>query len=201
VPGKGRWYVEGSAVGQFGMVDRTRTLYVPGVVRVANSSNNQWGLAAGGETGLNLWLGGDTYLQPYARAFFGLFNREGYTESGAGSANLTVGNQQAYAIQPTVGTRFMHGMRMSGSVLTPYVGGGFTASVPLGDWSTDATNSFSGLPGFTVFNDPETRYGGSLEAGLEWAFPSGLTAYASFNGMFMTDAQQYGGQIGLNIPF
>jgi uncharacterized protein with beta-barrel porin domain len=63
------------------------------------------------------------------------------------------------------------------------------------------TNSFSGLPGFTVFNDPETRYGGSLEAGLEWAFPSGLTAYASFNGMFMTDAQQYGGQIGLNIPF
>lgn len=201
VPGKGRWYVEGSAVGQFGMVDRSRTLYVPGVVRVANSSNNQWGLSAGGETGLNLWMGGDTYLQPYARAFFGMFNREGYTESGAGSADLTVGNQQAYAIQPAAGARFMHGMRMGGSVLTPYVGGGFTAMVPLGDWSTTATNSFSGLPGFTVTADPETRYGGSVEAGMEWAMPSGLTAYASFNGLFMTDEQQYGGQVGLNIPF
>lgn len=201
VPGKGRWYIEGSAVGQYGSVDRTRTLYVPGVVRWANSSNSQWGAALGGETGLSLWLGGDTYLQPYVRAFFGYYTRDGYNESGAGSADLTVGSQQAYAVAPTVGTRFMHGMRMGGSVLTPYVGGGFTANVPVGDWSTTATNAFSGLPGISVFNDPETRYGGSLEAGLEWAMPSGLTAYASFNGMFMTDAQQYGGQIGLNIPF
>lgn len=201
VPGKGRWYIEGSAVGQYGSVDRTRTLYVPGVVRWANSGNSQWGAALGGETGLSLWMGGDTYLQPYVRAFFGYYTREGYTETGAASANLTVGSQQAYSVAPTVGTRLMHGMRMGGSVLTPYVGGGFTASVPIGDWSTSATNDFSGLPGFSVFNDPETRYGGSLEAGLEWAMPSGLTAYASFNGMFMTDAQQYGGQIGLNIPF
>lgn len=201
VPDRGNWYLAGSATGAWASIDRTRTLYIPGAVRTADSSSTAWSVAMMGETGWNVWLGGDTYLDPYVRAAFGYFNQGSYTESGAGSLNLSVGDQQAYALQPSIGARFMHGIRSGGSVVTPYVGGAFTAIVPMGDWSVAATNSFTSLPLVQVYGDPETQYGGSVEAGVEWAMPSGFTVFAAFNGMFLSEGQVLGGSAGIVIPF
>jgi hypothetical protein len=200
-PGSGNWYLAGSAAGTWASIDRTRTLYVPGAVRTADSSSTAWAASLMGETGWNLWLGGDSYLDPYVRAGFGYFNQGSYTETGAGSMNLAVGDQQAYALQPSVGARFMHGIRSGSAVITPYVGGAFTAIVPVGDWDVTATNAFSTLPSMGVYGSPDTQYGGSMEAGLEWALPSGFTFFAAFNGMFLTDVQVYGGSAGIVIPF
>jgi uncharacterized protein YhjY with autotransporter beta-barrel domain len=200
-PGNGSWYVAGSAAGTWASIDRTRTLYVPGAVRTADSSSNAWVASLMGETGWNLWLGGDTYLDPYVRAGFAYFNQGSYAESGAGSMNLSVDDQQAYALQPSLGARFMHGIRSGGSVITPYVGGAFTAIVPVGDWDVTATNAFSSLPTTGVYGSPDTQYGGSMEAGVEWALPNGFTLFAAFNGMFLSDVQVYGGSAGIVIPF
>jgi uncharacterized protein YhjY with autotransporter beta-barrel domain len=200
-PGDGNWYLAGSGSGMWASVDRSRTLYVPGAVRTADSSSTAWTASLMGETGWNLWLGGDSYIDPYVRAAFGYFNQGSYTESGAGSMNLAVGDQQAYALQPSVGARFMHGIRSGGAVITPYVGGAFTAIVPIGDWDVTATNAFSSMPSMGVYGDPETQYGGSMEAGVEWALPSGFTFFAAFNGMFLSDVQVYGGSAGIVIPF
>jgi fibronectin-binding autotransporter adhesin len=200
-PGNGSWYVAGSAAGTWASIDRTRTLYVPGAVRTADSSSNAWVASLMGETGWNLWLGGDTYLDPYMRAGFAYFNQGSYAESGAGSMNLSVDDQQAYALQPSLGARFMHGIRSGGSVITPYVGGAFTAIVPVGDWDVTATNAFSSLPNTGVYGSPDTQYGGSMEAGVEWALPNGFTLFAAFNGMFLSDVQVYGGSAGIVIPF
>lgn len=201
VPNNGSWYLAGSATGAWASIDRTRTLYVPGAVRTAESSSTAWSASAMGETGWNVWLGGDTYIDPYVRAAVGYFNQGSYAESGAGSLNLSVGDQQAYSLQPSVGARFMHGIRSGGSVITPYVGGAFTAIVPMGDWTVAATNSFTSLPLIQVYGDPETQYGGSLEAGVEWAMPSGFTVFASFNGMFLSEGNVLGGSAGIVIPF
>lgn len=201
VPNNGDWYLAGSATGAWASIDRTRTLYVPGAVRTADSSSTAWSVAGMGETGWNVWLGGDTYVDPYVRAAFGYFNQGSYTETGAGSLSLSVGDQQAYALQPSVGARFMHGIRSGGSVITPYIGGAFTAVIPMGDWSVTATNSFTPLPLIQVYGDPETQYGGSVEAGVEWAMPSGFTVFAAFNGMFLSEGQVLGGSAGIVIPF
>lgn len=201
VPNNGNWYLAGSATGAWASIDRTRTLYVPGAVRTADSSSTAWSASMMGETGWNIWLGGDTYVDPYVRAGFGYFNQGSYAESGAGSLSLSVDDQQAYMLQPSVGARFMHGIRSGGSVITPYVGGAFTAIVPMGDWSVAATNSFTSLPLVQVYGDPETQYGGSVEAGVEWAMPSGFTVFAAFNGMFLSDGQVLGGSAGVVIPF
>jgi hypothetical protein len=95
----------------------------------------------------------------------------------------------------------MHGIRSGGSVITPYVGGAFTAIVPVGDWDVTATNAFSGLPSMGVYGSPDTQYGGSMEAGVEWALPNGFTFFAAFNGMFLSDVQVYGGSAGIVVPF
>jgi hypothetical protein len=202
VPNRDNWYLSGAVSGAVASVDRTRSLYIPGAVRTATASSNAWSLSATAETGINLRCGGDSYLSPYVRAAYAFLSQGSYNESGAGSMDLSVGEQQGSGLQPSVGVRYMDGIRSGRSVITPFVGGGFTAFVPLGDWSVTATNVFSGLPQINVYGSgPDTLWGGTVEAGVEWALPEGFTFYASFNAMFLSDAQVYGGQVGFVIPF
>jgi hypothetical protein len=202
VPNRDNWYLSGAVSGAVASVDRTRSLYIPGAVRTATASSNAWSLSASAETGINLRCGGDSYLSPYVRAAYAFLSQGSYNESGAGSMDLSVGEQQGSGLQPSVGVRYMDGIRSGRSVITPFVGGGFTAFVPLGDWSVTATNVFSGLPQINVYGSgPDTLWGGTVEAGVEWALPEGFTFYASFNAMFLSDAQVYGGQVGFVIPF
>jgi hypothetical protein len=201
VPDSGQWYVEAAAQGGYAGVDRTRELYIPGVVRTATSDNSLWAASVNSEIGLNIRIGGDLFVQPYAGVTAGYVGQSSYTEQGAGSANLDVSSQSAVMLQPTIGSRIMHTLRIDRDVLTPYIGSAFIASVPIGDWDVTATNAYSATPGYTVYGSPETRYGASFEAGVEFASYKGITAYCSFNGMQFENEQQYGGQIGVVIPF
>jgi outer membrane autotransporter protein len=201
VPGGGAAYVQAVAMGGYTSVDRTRSLLIPGVVRTATSSSDVWGMNIGGEAGLNLSMGSDTWLQPYLGLNYGYVWRGGYTEQGAGSVNLTDGSQVANELQPTAGARFLHSYRMSGGVLSPFVGAAFLAQVPLGDWSTTATNAFDAGNVFTFEEGPNDRYGATFEAGIEWANLQGMTVYASFNGMAAGGKERFGGQVGVIVPF
>jgi hypothetical protein len=95
----------------------------------------------------------------------------------------------------------MHSIRLGRDVLSPFVGAALTVQVPLGSWDATATNAYSATPGYTVYGSPETRVGATFEAGIEFASYKGITAYGSFNGQVLDSEQQYGGQVGLNIPF
>ena len=201
VPDAGQWYVEAAAQGGYAGVDRTRDLYIPGVVRTATSDNSLWAASVNSEIGLNIRIGGDMFVQPYAGVAAGYVGQSSYTEQGAGSANLDVSSQSAVMLQPTIGSRVMHTLRIDRDVLTPYIGSAFIANVPIGDWDVTATNAYSATPGYSVYGSPETRYGVSFEAGVEFASYKGITAYCSFNGMQFENEQQYGGQIGVIVPF
>ena len=201
VPDSGSWYVQAAAQGGFADIDRSRELYIPGVVRTATSSNSLWAVSVNSEIGMNVRIGGDTFVQPHATLAAGYVAQDGYTEQGAESANLDVSSQDAIMLQPQLGTRVMHTIRIDRDVLTPYVGASFVANVPVGDWDVTATNAYSATPGYSVYGSPETRYGSSFEAGVEFASYKGITAYCSFNGLQFENENQYGGQIGVVIPF
>ena len=201
VPDSGKWYVEAAAQGGYAGVDRTRDLYIPGVVRTATSDNSLWAASVNSEIGMNIRIGGDMFVQPYAAVAAGYVGQSSYTEQGAGSANLDVSSQSAVMLQPSIGSRIMHTLRIDRDVWTPYIGSAFIAAVPIGDWDVTATNAYSATPGYSVYGSPETRYGASFEAGVEFASYKGITAYCSFNGMQLDNEQQYGGQIGVIVPF
>ena len=201
VPDQGAWYVEAAAQGGYAGIDRTRDLYIPGVVRTATSSNSLWAASVNSEIGINTRLGGDAFLQPHLGLAAGYVTQDGYTEDGAGSANLDVSGQTAILLQPSVGTRYMQSIRMGRDVLSPYLGAAFTVNAPVGDWGVTATNAYSSIPGYSVYGSPDTILGGSFELGVEFASYSGITAFCSFNGMLFENQQQYGGQIGIIVPF
>ena len=201
VPDQGAWYVEAAAQGGYAGIDRTRDLYIPGVVRTATSSNSLWAASVSSEIGVNTRLGGDAFLQPYLGFGAGYVTQDGYTEDGAGSANLEVSDQTAIMLQPSLGTRYLQSIRMGRDVLSPYLGAAFIVNAPVGDWGVTATNAYSSIPGYSVYGSPDTLVGGSFELGVEFASYSGITAFCSFNGMLFENQQQYGGQIGIIVPF
>ncbi|MFM9145904.1 MAG: autotransporter outer membrane beta-barrel domain-containing protein, partial [Phycisphaerales bacterium] len=201
VPGEGAWYLQAVAMGGYTSVERTRSILIPGVVRTATSSSDVWGLNLGGETGLNLELATDTWLQPYVGLNYAYVNRGGYTEQGAGSLNLTDTDQSANELQPTAGARLIHSYRFGSGVLSPFVGAAFLAQVPLGDWSTTATNVFDAGNTFTFEEGPNDRYGATVEAGIEWANIQGMTVYTSFNALAAGGKERFGGQVGVFVPF
>ena len=71
---------------------------------------------------MNLNLGARTVLQPYVSLDYGYYTNAGYSESGAGSLNLTVSSQVAQMLQPSIGTRLMNSFNVGDDVITPYVG-------------------------------------------------------------------------------
>ncbi len=201
VPTDGAMYVESYAMGGYNNVDQTRNMNVPGLIRSATSTSDAWGAMVGAESGLNLNLGARTVLQPYISLDYGYYTNGGYSESGAGSLNLTVSSQVAQMLQPSIGTRLMNSFNVGDDVITPYVGAAFMAQVPVGSWSQNYTSSFSSSQVFSGGTGPNDQYGATFEAGLQMATKSGWTAYVSFNGAAMTNTQIYGGQIGIQLQF
>ncbi len=203
VPGDGAMYLEGYALGGYYDIDRTRTVSIPNVAnRVATSDNSAWGLSVGGELGLNLPLGDDTWLQPFGGVTWGQYWGDGYNEQGADSLNLRVGDQSANEWMPTAGARIMHTSRNGRDVLTPFVGAAFLAQLPVGaGWAPTYTSDFNlGVP--TQYDEgPIDRYGATVQAGLEFAMGSRATAYIAFDGAWLTGKQRYGGQVGIFVPF
>ncbi|MFM8733421.1 MAG: autotransporter outer membrane beta-barrel domain-containing protein, partial [Phycisphaerales bacterium] len=107
----GELYAQGFLLGGYDTIDRTRRVSIPAIQRTATSSNDAWTLSVGGEAGLNLDLGGRTFLQPYAGLAWGQYWGGGYTETGAQSLNMTVQSQSANEFQPSVGARVMRAMQ------------------------------------------------------------------------------------------
>jgi outer membrane autotransporter protein len=203
VPGDGALYLQGFLLGGYYDIDRTRTIAIPDmvVVRNASSDNDAWSVSAGGEVGLNFEVSSRTWLQPFAGISWGQYWGDGYTETGAQSLNLTVQGQSANEWQPTAGARLLFGSRDGRDVLTPFVGAAFLAQLPVGDWAPVYTSEFNLNQPTQVSGDPEDRYGGTLQAGIEFARFDGMTAYIAFDGAWLTGKQRYGGQIGVFVPF
>ena len=203
VPGDGGAYLQGFVLGSYNGISRTRTIAIPGTAaRTAESDNVAWTLSAGGEVGLNLDLGHETTLQPFAGVSWGQYWGEGYAETGADSLDLTVGSQSANEWLPTAGARIMHASRSGSDIVTPFVGAAFLGQIPVGDgWAPVYTSDFNLDEATQVATAPMDRYGVNVQLGVELASIKGMTAFIAFDGAWLTGKQRYGGQIGVFVPF
>ncbi|NBX32692.1 MAG: autotransporter domain-containing protein, partial [Planctomycetes bacterium] len=146
VPVGGGSYISGFGMGGYNSIERTRNIDISTVDlnRTATSSNDAWSLSFGGEAGLNLKVNDETTLQPYVGVAWAQYWGGSYNEDGADSLNLQVDSQSANEWQPTVGTRLLQEFKIGRDILTPYIGAGFVAQIPVGaGWTPTYTSDFN----------------------------------------------------------
>ena len=200
-PAAGRYYAQGFALGSVSGIERKRQIASPTLQRTAESDNEAWAFALSGEAGMNLHPDPRITVQAYVGIGWSKYWADAYRERGAGSLDLQVDEQTAHRWTPTAGLRLMRACRVGQNELTPFLGAAFLAQLADGSRAPGYRSDFLGLQTAAASGDARDRHGASVQAGLEFARADGVTAYLSFDGAWLADKSQYGGQIGIQIPF
>ncbi|TLM77066.1 autotransporter domain-containing protein [Microbulbifer harenosus] len=145
------------------------------------------------EAGLDLhWAGLD--LRPYAQAASEHLKRNGFTEKGTSSAELTVeGNSQSSG-EATLGLDLSRAFLANGTWVQ--VQAGLAAVRGFGDISAEQDARFAGGDTFTLYSADvdATQLDTSLSA--EMHISRRLSLWAGYRGRFGGDSEVHGGQLG-----
>jgi outer membrane autotransporter protein len=165
----GATYVNG--VAGYGWNDIDQTRYNVGTISGvnANSDYDADQFFAKLETGRDYEFDNGTTLTPFALLNFNYLDTDSYTETGAGTANLTVDTDEQYIFEAGVGVEasWLHQLD-DGSYLKPELRAAYRYD--FADDEVETTSSFQGAPGVT-FNtngfDPQ-QHTFRLGAGLSF---------------------------------
>jgi len=183
----------------------TRLIAIPGLAtRNATGStgaNQFFGLV---EAGYRVEIGGpaETYVTPFARLQGATATQNGFTESGAGSLNLTVASQTTNSLRSVLGVQFGGAMDMGWRDK-------LAAQVKLG-WShefasTDrpVTASFAGAPAlpFTTYGAAPNRDGVVIGFNATTAIAEHTGIYLRYEGDISGQDNSQAASIGLRVTW
>lgn len=109
----GVWFFDAAASVGYAGGDSTRSIALPGVARRAHGSFDGATTAALASVGARFDAGGGLRVEPSVGVVYSHVARGGYTESGAGGADLAVSAQDQDAAQSLVGVRFSKAFRLA----------------------------------------------------------------------------------------
>lgn len=175
------WYIDGLLSGAFNSYDTDRRL--PALSTIAKSESEGSTLSAKTEGGYRFGLGGFG-LTPTASLEYTRFHQDGYTETGAGAANMVIGGYDTDFLESGVGVKLDMTWKTGAGLLVPEV-----SAMWMHEWLSQDRNltySLTGLPG-TLFSQTlaETaRDSVNIGAGLRYLSENGLTLTARYQGQF-----------------
>ena len=142
-------------------------------------------------------------ISPYAAFQATAYHLPGYTEtsSGAGTFALSYDAETTTATRVELGARLEHAMALSdGGLLTLT---GRAAWAINGGTDRNVGAAFQSLPGtaFTIDGAQPDRNSALLDAGAEYAAPSGFFAAATFQSEFSGNVQMYAGKLKLGFKW
>ena len=127
---------------------------------------------------------------------------DGFTETGAGAANLTVFSHDDtyYSLQPSVEVGGEY--KVGESLLRPFIKVGLTQF--FGDTSPEVSAIIQGSPAgvapFTVTGEVDETFG-DVEVGALLLKSNKVTLRVNYTGQFNEDVQSHGGSLKVTIPF
>ncbi len=108
----GPWFLDGVFSYARNDYDGTRYITVGGVNRVASGDYGADQVAVKATAGREYGFNSNAYLNPYVGLHYIYLGVDGYTEKGAGAANLTVQDETTQALQSTLGVSVRKEMKM-----------------------------------------------------------------------------------------
>lgn len=173
------WYVDGILAGAYNEYDINRQLSAMGAT--AESSPSGYSLFAKTEAGYRFDIGGYG-LTPIASLEYTRFHQDGYTESGAGAANLIIDDMDSNFLESGIGGKFDRTWVTDSFHIIPEV-----SLMWMHEWlnqSRDITYSMTGMPDTAL--SQKTAEGANdslrLSAALRTVFESGFSAAVRYQG-------------------
>ena len=116
------WFVDGSLTFGYHSIDSERKIPTLGLTAVSNYDGYDITAYAGG--GYSFEVQNGLHLTPMASVQYSYFEFDGFTESGAGAANLTVGDRHANSLRTRLGASLSYEIDL-GPKFVPFVSFGW----------------------------------------------------------------------------
>ncbi len=145
-------------------------------------------------------LAGGLNIRPMVDFSATYISLDGYTERGAGAANLMVADIDEWFLSVTPALEIAGEMRSGGSILRPYIRAGVSF---IDQDSLSVQSSFAGVAGiqpFTVNSDLEDTFA-VVEAGLHVLTESGFNLRFTYDGRYGEDSQEHAGSLKASKNF
>lgn len=194
----GNFFADVGGLAGFQHGDVKRLIAAPGVAtRQATGAVDGLSYGVIGRIGDRLDLSRGWTLEPRAGLAWSHVEQDGYSEAGAGGANLDVASTQQDSVQSLLGVR-----------VSKALGAGFSGEASL-DWAHEfddltprAFESFSAVPGdgFTIAGVNPGKDAAVVHAGLDYKV-SRITVYGRYDGSFSNRANDSAVTGGLKIAF
>jgi outer membrane autotransporter protein len=173
--------VNGVAGGAFGTGDSQRNVSLPGLAATASGRPGNSQALGAVEAGYTMAHGDNISLTPFASMNVGSVNQHAFSETGAGTLNLTVAAQTITAAQSVLGTRAGADLALGSLVLN--------TDIKLG-WGHEFSTArriiqaFAGSPNFTVAGASLPGDSAVVGASVAATLDDGLSAYLHYDGAF-----------------
>lgn len=139
-------------------------------------------------------------LRPFIGGGFSVTNRDGFTETGAGAANLVVASTTDKLGQFTIGAAASTSFNIKSALIIPRVEVAFDQLI--GDVTPSSTALF--LPGGAAFNVVGTEPGrsrGRVSAGFATKLSKNLTGFVDYQGTFSGNDTEHAVRSGIRFKF
>ena len=187
--------------GNYAIYDHTRYVNLGAGMNTAEGEQDVWSAI----TRLRLTYTGDMgvwYYKPMIDLSATYLKAEGYTETGAGAANLSLRDASTWMLSMMPGLEVGSEVKTAnGTLYRPYVRGGI---IMFADDEMSVTTTFASAPAGVAPFIVTGRYdqvAADVEAGLHILTTSGINMKLNYEGRYSEDSQQHGGGLKVSAPY
>ncbi|MEX0741568.1 MAG: autotransporter outer membrane beta-barrel domain-containing protein, partial [Phycisphaeraceae bacterium] len=193
---RNKWFVDASLTYGFHDIDSER--YIPEQDATASGSFNAHEILFYAGTGYPIDMNGFT-LTPRASLQYLFLQHDGFTESGAGAADLQVHSRDAQSLRTRLGASIGRYFHAGTIVVQPelFLGWEYEA---LGDDDISA-NFAAGGDAFSVTPSAPGRSAAALAASVNFLFDENLSAFFRYEGRLSGDNDSHGLGAGFSLRF
>lgn len=172
------WYVDGMLIYGVHKYDNTRAITALGQTATADYEGQQYTAQVAGGYPLAF---GNTVVTPNVSLAYSRLNQDGYTESGAGAANLTVDSQQTDSVRSGLGVKVSHAYKSGTMRLVPEVRATWFHEYAAKELETTSAFAVDAGSAFTTTGAAPTRDSLALGIGVNLMDADQLTVSANYD--------------------
>lgn len=135
---------------------------------------------------------GNSAIIPFAAIRYAHLDEEGFSESGAGSLDLTLDRRRTDSLVSELGVRAARAYKLNSGSLVPEFSAAFSYDFDIDD--RVITSSFAGSPGaaFSIKGQQVEKYGAVVNAGLTFIHDCGVSTSIKYSGEFRERSSSHG---------